>query len=86
MDPVHAAEDALSMAPHPPLDPPHAADTPFKGDEGYSEDARSLDDGDSTMGVEPRFPPQPVVVDPIQAVFDAVLSLDETQRTGRSST
>lgn len=55
---------------------------PFKGDEGFSEDARSQDDGDSTMGVEPCFPSQPAAQDPLQALYEAILGLSEGQRSG----
>ena len=74
----------------PLLEPPHQHHhhldhALFKGDEGYSEDTRSQDDGDSTMGIEPRFPTsQPPMLDPLPALYEAIMGLNESQRSGMS--
>ena len=58
-------------------------DAAFKVDEGYSEETRSMDSGDSAMGLEPRnsgsLSLQP---DPLAALHNAVAALDEPQRSG----
>ena len=61
-------------------------DGSFKVDEGYSEETRSLDDGDSTMGMEPR-PASSIglLPSPLLALQNAVMSLNETQRSGTFS-
>ena len=54
----------------------------FRLDEGYSEDTRSLDDGDSAMGLELRNSTANLLEDPLVALQNAVMSLDECQRSG----
>ena len=66
-------------APYPAL----AMDSSFRLDEGFSEDTRSLDDGDSTMGLEPRQDSSiNLVSSPLAALQNAVMALDESQRSG----
>jgi hypothetical protein len=58
-------------------------ETSYKGDEGYSEDTRSLDDGDSTMGVEPRAgAASGLLPSALVALQNAIMALDEGQRSG----
>ena len=62
-----------------------AMDTNFKLDEGYSEDSRSVDDGDSAMGLEPRNNSQVnLLSNPLTAIQNAVMALDESQRSGEA--
>lgn len=66
-------------------DPPFASlhpDTSFRLDEGYSEDTRSLDDGDSAMGLEMRTSTSNLLENPLIALHNAVVALDERQRSG----
>ena len=60
-------------------------DGSFRLDEGYSEDTRSLDDADSTMGIEPR-PSSDIgqIPSPLLALQNAVMALNEAQRSGSS--
>ena len=59
-------------------------DHSFKLDEFLIDETRSLDDGDSAMGLEPRsgdtFPR--VLTDPLLTLNEAAIGLTETQRTG----
>ena len=62
-------------------------DTSFRLDEGYAEDTRSIDDGDSAMGLEPRNSSTANLLDnPLLALHNAVMSLDERQRSGTHTT
>ena len=70
--------DVMSGACKPPF-PSLGPDASYRLDEGYSEDTRSLDDGDSAMGLEPRTSSEANLLDTLQ---NAVLSLDERQRSG----
>ena len=59
-------------------------DPSFRLDEGYAEDARSIDDGDSAMGLEPRNSGAANLLDdPLIALHTAVMNLDERQRSGK---
>ncbi|MCJ1391489.1 hypothetical protein MMC18_004353 [Xylographa bjoerkii] len=62
--------------------PASSRQTPFKLDEGYSEETRSQDDGDSTMGAEPRSS-NPIVtsLSPLVGLPDAVMALTEAERS-----
>ena len=58
-------------------------DMSFRLDEGYSEDTRSIDDGDSAMGLEPRNnSTSSLIEEPLVTLHKAVMSLDERQRSG----
>ena len=70
--------DNLSSVYNPSC-PSLAPDASFRLDEGYSEDTRSLDDGDSAMGLEPR-PSSAATV--METLHNIALSLDERQRSG----
>ncbi|MCJ1402247.1 hypothetical protein MMC11_005467 [Xylographa trunciseda] len=62
--------------------PASSRQTPFKLDEGYSEETRSQDDGDSTMGAEPRSSdPIAASLSPLVGLPDAVMALTEAERS-----
>lgn len=57
----------------------------FKLDEGFVDETRSLDDGDSAMELEPRMGnPSRIPHDPLITLHEAVMSLSESQRSGKS--
>ena len=63
--------------------PALSVDASFKVDEGYSEETRSMDDGDSAMEMEPRnMESHKILQDPLAALYDAVAALDDPQRSG----
>ena len=69
----------VCQSPYAPLHP----DPSFRLDEGYAEDARSIDDGDSAMGLEPRnLGAADLLDDPFTALHNAVMNLNERQRSG----
>ena len=56
---------------------------PFKVDEGYSEDTRSQDGGDSSIGLESGVEElMGLVIPPMGRLSDAVLTLSEAERSG----
>ena len=56
----------------------------FKLDEGYSEETRSQDDGDSTLGAEPGNSDSIATpLSPLVGLSDAVMALTEAERSGR---
>ena len=62
----------------------HSRNASFKIDEGFVDDTRSLDDGDSTMGLEPRsVEPIGILPDPLVTLSQAIMSLSESQRSGK---
>ena len=63
-----------------------AMDPSFRVDEGFSEDTRSLDDADSAMGLEPKqISNVSLVPSPLTALQNAVMALDESQRSGEGT-
>ena len=58
--------------------------TPFKGDEGYSEDTRSQD-GDSSLGIDVRTSGMGGSGSTLLGLSDVALSLDEADRSGKNS-
>ena len=64
--------------------PASSRQAPFKLDEGYSEETRSLDDGDSTLGAEPgNSEPIATSLSPLMGLSDAVMALTEVERSGK---
>jgi hypothetical protein len=77
MEPLHAGQPPYPVA---------TLEAPFKVDEGYSEDTRSLEDGDSTMGltaVPGRTDAGLPVLSSISGVSEAILAMDDAQRSGQ---
>ena len=65
--------------------PPTTMEMPFKVDEGYSEDTRSQDEGDTPMGIEPRVEEMMgMVMPPLAGLSDAVMTLNEAERSGEA--
>ena len=83
MDDRFMKEDTQTSHIYGPTSPLLAMDPSFRVDEGFSEDTRSLDDGDSAMGLEPRQNSSiHLVSNPLTALQNAVLAFDESQRSG----
>ena len=66
--------------------PVSSRQTPFRLDEGYSEETRSQDDDDSTMGTEPGGSgPIATSLSPLAGLPDAVMALTEAERSGKTT-
>ena len=64
--------------------PASSGQPPFKLDEGYSEETRSQDDGDSTLGTElGNGDPIATSLSPLVGLSDAVMALTEAERSGK---
>ena len=65
----------------------HSRAESFRLDEGFVDETRSLDDGDSAMELEPRTSDPPRIShDPLVTLHNAVMSLSEPQRSGKIHT